>query len=89
MKNNLARTIIELKESNNLNEKETIRLKRIFNSNDVDVVIACISNQIEKVKKYINEGYDISICNGKVLRYTVSVGYVELSCLLLRNGIEP
>lgn len=89
MKNNLARTIIELKESNNLNEKETIRLKRIFNSNDVDVVIACISNQIEKVKKYINEGYDISICNGKVLRYTVSEGYVELSCLLLRNGIEP
>lgn len=89
MKNNLARTIIELKESNNLNEKETIRLKRIFNSNDVDVVIACISNQIEKVKKYLNEGYDISICNGKVLRYTVSEGYVELSCLLLRNGIEP
>ena len=89
MKNNLARTIIELKESNNLNEKETIRLKRIFNSNDVDVVIACISNQIEKVKKYINEGYDISICNGKVLRYTVSEGFVELSCLLLKNGIEP
>lgn len=89
MKNNLARTIIELKESNNLNEKETIRLKRIFNSNDVDVVIACISNQIEKVKKYLNEGYDISICNGKVLRYIVSEGYVELSCLLLRNGIEP
>ena len=89
MKNNLARTIIELKENNNLNEKETSRLKKIFNSNDVDVVIACISNQVEKLKKYIEEGYDISFCNGKVLRYTVSEGYVELSCLLLRNGIEP
>ena len=56
MKNNLARTIIELKENNNLNEKETSRLKKIFNSNDVDVVIACISNQVEKLKKYIEEG---------------------------------
>lgn len=89
MKNGLAKTIIELKENNMLDATETNRLKSMFNSKDVDVVISCICNELEKIKKYIDDGYDISICNDHVLRYTVSHGFVELSCLLLRNGIEP
>lgn len=89
MKNNLAKTIIELKESNMLDVTETNRLRSMFNSKDVDIVISCVLNEVDKLKKYIDEGYDISICNDHVLRYTVSQGFVELSCLLLRNGIEP
>ena len=85
----LAKTAIELKEKSMLNDEEIRRLKRRFDAKEVDVVVACVSNDIVLLKKYIENGYDLKICNDKVLRYTVSQGYVDISCLLLRNGIEP
>lgn len=89
MQKHLAKTAVELKEKNMLDDKEIRRLKNMFNPNDVDIVLACISNNLDLLKSYINKKYDLSVCNGKVLRYTVSQGYVDVSCLLLSNGIEP
>ena len=48
MKNNLAKTIIELKESNMLDVTETNRLRSMFNSKDVDIVISCVLNEVDK-----------------------------------------
>ena len=89
MQNRLVRIAIELKEKCMLNDEEIKRLKIKFDAKEVDVVVACVSNDIVILKKYIENGYDLKICNDKVLRYTVSQGYVDISKFLLENGINP
>ena len=86
---NLLNEIISLNESNKLTKNKIKELKDIYNSSEVDVVCACITNDIEYLNRCIEKKYSLNICNGKVLRYTVCMGYVEVSKLLLKNGIEP
>lgn len=86
---NLLKELISLNDSNKLTENKIAELKKIYNSSEVDVVCACITNDIEYLKLCIEKNYSLNVCNGEVLRHTVSMGYVEVSKLLLKNGIEP
>ena len=86
---NLFKELISLNDSNKLTENKIAELKKIYNSSEVDVVCACIKNDIEYLKLCIEKNYSLNVCNGEVLRHTVSMGYVEVSKLLLKNGIEP
>lgn len=86
---NLLKEIISLNDSNKLTENKIAELKDIYNSSEVDVVCACVTNDIEYLKLCIEKNYSLNVCNGEVLRHTVSMGYVEVSKLLLKNGIEP
>lgn len=86
---NLFKELISLNDSNKLTENKIAELKKIYNSSEVDVVCACITNDIEYLKLCIEKNYSLNVCNGEVLRHTVSMGYVEVSKLLLKNGIEP
>ena len=88
MYNNLANEIINLKYKDMLTVGNVARLKKIHGCKDVDIALACVNNNVEKLKEYIQRGYDISICNDSILRFTVSEGYVEISKLLLKNGVE-
>ena len=85
----LINEVISLVETNKLIKDTHTSLKKKYDAKQVDIVIACVSNDIESLKECIDKGYDLSICNGKILRYTVSNGFVELSVLLLKNKIEP
>ena len=86
---NLFKELISLNDSNKLTENKIAELKKIYNSSEVDVVCACITNDIKYLKLCIEKNYSLNVCNGEVLRHTVSMGYVEVSKLLLKNGIEP
>ena len=86
---NLFKELISLNDSNKLTENKIAELKKIYNSSEVDVVCACKTNDIEYLKLCIEKNYSLNVCNGEVLRHTVSMGYVEVSKLLLKNGIEP
>ena len=85
---NLLNDIVKLKENNRLNDISLNELKEKYDSSNVDVVCACVTNNIEKLNECINKGDNISICNGAVLRYTVEKQYVELSLILRKHGIE-
>lgn len=85
---NWIENIISLKHSSKLNVDNVEKLKKLHGSENVELVLSCINNDIEKLEEYIQRGYDLSICNDKVLRFTVSEGYVELSKLLLKNGVD-
>ncbi len=89
MKNSLVEEIISLFEGDKLTVSKIKELKEKYDPNDVDVVSACITDDIDSLTEYIQKGYNLYICNDKVLRYTVSNGYIEVSKMLLKNGIEP
>lgn len=85
----LLDTIIDLKNEEKLTTNSIDELKEKYDSSNVDVVCACVTNNIEKLNECIKKGDNLSICNGAVLRYTVEERYVQLSCILLNHGIEP
>lgn len=88
MYNNWTEKVIELKNKNKLTEENIEKLKGKHNSNDVELVVACVNNNIDKLKEFIKNGYDLSICNDSILRFTVSEGYVDISMLLLKSGVD-
>ena len=85
----LLNKIISLNNADKLTLSQVAELKNKYNPSDVEVVCACVTNDIDYLKLCIEKNYNLNICNGKVLRYTVYMGYVEVSKLLLKNGIEP
>ena len=85
---NWVNEIINLKYKDMLTVGNVAKLKNLHGCKDVDLALACVNNNVEKLKEYIQRGYDLSICNDAILRFTVSEGYVEISKLLLKNGVD-
>lgn len=81
--------IIDLNNTDKLTVKKLEELKNKYNPREVDIVCACVTNDIDYLNSCIEKNFSLNICNGPVLRHTVSMGYIEISCLLLRNGIQP
>ena len=61
---NLFKELISLNDSNKLTENKIAELKKIYNSSEVDVVCACITNDIEYLKLCIEKNYSLNVCNG-------------------------
>lgn len=51
-------------------------------------VQACINNNLSAAKKY-SLNADIAVCNGDVIKFCVSEGYIDVSRYLLTLGIQP
>lgn len=85
----LAIIIADLEDANKLTQEEKNNLKKFYSVADVEIASACVKNDIAFIIKKIKEKKDISICNGKILRFCIMSGFVDLSMLLLKNNIEP
>lgn len=81
--------IINLNNTDKLTVNKVAELKHKYNPREVDVICACVTNDVDYLNFCIKNNYSLNICNGEVLRHTVSMGYVEVSRILLKNGIEP
>ena len=83
-----VRNIIKLAERGKLSRGVIQNLKKKYYSEQVNLILACLSNDKDSVKKCINDGVDLSICNDYVIRYTVTKGWSEISKLLLNHNVE-
>lgn len=82
--------MVNLSYEHQLDDKKIEELKKEYSDcPQFTVVLACIKNNLKILEDCIENGVDISICNGHVLRYTVSEGFVGIARLLLKCGIDP
>lgn len=85
-----VKNIVKLAEKGELSKSKIEELKREYNPKQIELISACLKNDMASVEKIINEGkIDLSICNDYVIRYTVTKGWIGISKILLKHNVEP